>query len=135
MNSRAILPILILLGSCSPQRNEQQQPAPVDSYATVRAAVLADLRDPDSARFGSMTPGKSEAVCGTVNAKNGFGGFTGPTAFVWTPGRVVIYDDPAGWGEKGAEAEEFAALGCSIGPDQGQALAARKALDQINNEE
>ncbi len=54
-------------------------------------AVKQQLRDPASAVFGPMniywdrklngyyTP----AVCGTVNSKNGFGGYAGEKAFVF----------------------------------------------------
>lgn len=47
--------------------------------------VSARLRDPDSARFGKdYVSYKSGApvVCGTVNAKNAFGGFTGPEPYI-----------------------------------------------------
>jgi hypothetical protein len=125
---RILLPIAAL-AACS--RTAAPPPPAADPFAPARAAVLSVLKDPDSARFADLHPGKSDAVCGTVNARNGFGGYTGARAFVWTPGRVLIYDDPADWGKKGIEAEEFAALGCSIGPEQGQALAARRALDEM----
>ena len=43
------------------------------------------MRDPDSAdfrNFGYYSGGKTPAVCGEVNAKNAFGGFTGYERFV-----------------------------------------------------
>lgn len=70
------------------------RPDPKDvtySPLLVEMAVKQQLRDPDSAVFGRMniysdrklndyyTP----AVCGRVNAKNGFGGYTGEKAFVF----------------------------------------------------
>jgi len=48
--------------------------------AKVRAGVLENLRDPQSARFGLMRArmeGGVLWVCGTVNAKNAYGGYTG----------------------------------------------------------
>lgn len=55
-------------------------------------AVTAQLKDPDSAKFGDafvvVTPAKESpgledvAVCGLVNAKNGFGGYTGDQRYV-----------------------------------------------------
>lgn len=42
------------------------------------------LRDPDSAKFtavGVIRKGGTKAVCGTVNAKNGFGGMSGAEPF------------------------------------------------------
>lgn len=66
-------------------------------------AVKSVLRDPDSAKFGPMSgyddrkfAGKPvTAVCGVVNAKNGFGGFTGDKNFVYVtdPPMVVIDND------------------------------------------
>ena len=49
-----------------------------------KEAVLNKLKDPDSAKFGPMTVRDDHGtpvVCGTVNSKNGFGGFTGYTVF------------------------------------------------------
>jgi len=49
--------------------------------------VTASLKDPDSAEFGPVTYRKSksgvEVVCGDVNAKNGFGGYTGSIGFIF----------------------------------------------------
>ncbi|KAB2762759.1 hypothetical protein F9K98_13270 [Brucella anthropi] len=51
----------------------------------VKAAVIAKLKDPGSADFGNMKAGKDMSgkifVCGHVNAKNSYGGFTGMTPF------------------------------------------------------
>ncbi|WP_219810289.1 hypothetical protein [Halomonas caseinilytica] len=51
--------------------------------------VKSQLKDPESARFGDKIYGTREvgnasgenAVCGTVNAKNGFGGYAGEVRF------------------------------------------------------
>lgn len=50
--------------------------------ATAERAVTASLKDPDSARFGAAVFGGVDAAgakyaCGTVNAKNSMGGYTG----------------------------------------------------------
>lgn len=58
--------------------------------AAIREAVKGKLRDPDSARFGRafMTCGEKFAkqpmtfICGYVNAKNGFGGYTGDQPYM-----------------------------------------------------
>ncbi|MGE4351556.1 MAG: hypothetical protein AB7E52_05130 [Bdellovibrionales bacterium] len=51
-------------------------------YQGVRDA----LKDPDSAKFYAMKAGKDPSgvitVCGLVNAKNGFGGYTGKKPFI-----------------------------------------------------
>ena len=44
-------------------------------------AVKSKLKDPDSAKFENITVYKNVA-CGTVNAKNSFGGYSGKTRFI-----------------------------------------------------
>jgi hypothetical protein len=60
--------------------------------ATHREAVLAVLRDPNSAIFGSSYIGKYGAGCGLVNARNGFGGMSGMRRYV-VAGRITMIDD------------------------------------------
>jgi hypothetical protein len=52
----------------------------------IQKAVRASLKDPESARFGSIGATKSDkgviTACGMVNAKNSFGGYTGEKEFV-----------------------------------------------------
>jgi hypothetical protein len=55
-----------------------------------RHGIESDLRnglkDPDSARFGVMNAVKQKdgtiSICGWVNAKNSYGGYTGETPFI-----------------------------------------------------
>lgn len=53
--------------------------------SAVHAGVRANLKDPESARFESLTAVKDAAgdtiVCGMVNAKNSYGGYTGKQQF------------------------------------------------------
>jgi hypothetical protein len=126
---RALL-IVLLLAGCRRTASESPTVAPPDAPA--RAAILAQLRDPDGARFGPFERGRNGATCGTVNAHNGFGGYTGPRPFAWSASTGPIlyeFDGELGsWRERGEVAERFAALGCSIGADQGKAIAALQAL-------
>jgi hypothetical protein len=51
------------------------------------AGIKARLKDPDSAKFGPMSAARSDStgvvrVCGTVNAHNSFGGYSGSSRFV-----------------------------------------------------
>jgi hypothetical protein len=50
-------------------------------FGIVKASVIERLKDPESARFGKYVAGSSKSgditVCGFVNAKNSFGGYTG----------------------------------------------------------
>lgn len=58
--------------------------------------VTQSLRDPSSATFGKVFYANKagEAVCGYVNGRNGFGGFTGMKEFVVTvkSGTIEIND-------------------------------------------
>ncbi len=47
------------------------------SESESKKAVLANLKDPDSAKFGKFTQVGEELACMTVNAKNSMGGYTG----------------------------------------------------------
>lgn len=58
-----------------------------DAIKVVEAGVRKSLKDPNSAIFGSMVAAKNAAepgvyVCGYVNAKNSFGGYTGDQPFM-----------------------------------------------------
>jgi hypothetical protein len=58
-------------------------------FAEAKAAVTATLRDPASATFDGLFLGRVNprtgipAVCGRVNAKNGYGGYAGPVKFYY----------------------------------------------------
>ena len=65
----------LLLAGCAEYKIEKQ--------------VRESLKDPDSARFGEMSNSEDGAIaCGTVNAKNGFGGYTGDQTFMLHEGEV-----------------------------------------------
>jgi hypothetical protein len=52
----------------------------------IRAETMKRLKDPESARFGKMSASQDKdgslTVCGFVNAKNAFGGYTGMSPFM-----------------------------------------------------
>jgi hypothetical protein len=64
-------------------------------------AVIRTLKDPASAQFGRIFDGRGvvgmATVCREVNAKNGFGGYTGMTPFVYFPDddRAELITNPA----------------------------------------
>ncbi|TGP65469.1 hypothetical protein EN868_03205 [Mesorhizobium sp. M2D.F.Ca.ET.225.01.1.1] len=57
-----------------------------EEVTVIQKGVRESLKDPDSARFGNMVAAQEDAnsswVCGTVNAKNSFGGYTGDKPFM-----------------------------------------------------
>jgi hypothetical protein len=105
---KCLLALSILLSGCMPQQQIQysQSPSPamkallegkpepiIPSFklsAKTRGGIEADLRnglkDPESARFGMMNsvkhPDGTVSICGWVNAKNSYGGYTGEMPFI-----------------------------------------------------
>lgn len=77
---------------------------------TIQAGVRSSLKDPDSARFGAMRAAKDTkgavVVCGFVNAKNSFGGYTGDQPFVGTLSEAPALFLVAMFG--GTDSERFA---------------------------
>lgn len=65
-------------------------------YEAAKSAVIQQLKDPDSAKFGPLTRQTkpnvrgepTDVVCGAVNARNSFGGYSGMSGFVY------FVDDP-----------------------------------------
>ena len=105
---RLISAAMLLLSSCSAEpssgpdtlqvaSNSQSRTtaAPPDLRAQLigeaRAAVLAELPDPESARFSNEVGVLVEdgIVCGYVNAKNASGGYAGNTHFLYNRGSGV----------------------------------------------
>lgn len=54
--------------------------------SVVERAVMAVMKDPESARFGRITAAKGKdgivTVCGYVNGRNSFGGYVGEMPFI-----------------------------------------------------
>lgn len=62
--------VILLLAGCAPS-----------SQIDYETAVKQHLRDPQSAQFSDVTV-NVESVCGFVNSKNGFGGYSGKVPFI-----------------------------------------------------
>lgn len=90
-----IISSLLFLSACTsappsePPSITPGTPAQVEHYdrLMIRRAVLARLRDPDSARFSPIERAAEQTngdkvICGFVNARNGFGGYTGDTPYM-----------------------------------------------------
>jgi hypothetical protein len=79
------------------QAERERNSAKLSPYI-IELAVKRVLRDPDSAQFGEMhfyndrkLDGKQVTfACGSVNAKNGFGGYTGSEAFVFVNDTLTV---------------------------------------------
>lgn len=85
--SRLLLGACVFLSACAtaaPPVATQAIELSADQVAAVQAGLRASLKDPDSARFGPMKAsraGDAIYVCGYVNAKNSYGGFTGMQSY------------------------------------------------------
>ncbi|WP_252108847.1 MULTISPECIES: hypothetical protein [unclassified Halomonas] len=74
----------------------------VEESLEIRAinAVSRDLKDPSSAQFRDifgvqqLRGGDRVTVCGSVNAKNAYGGYVGYKPFSYTDGSVFIAGQP-----------------------------------------
>ncbi|PRA87653.1 hypothetical protein CQ054_04355 [Ochrobactrum sp. MYb29] len=82
---------LLALGGCQSALGPKPPTTPIALNDTqvqiVKDGLKKALKDPDSAVFGSMKASQSDKkgimnVCGTVNAKNSFGGFSGQSPYV-----------------------------------------------------
>ncbi|WP_337052507.1 hypothetical protein [Pseudoxanthomonas sp. USHLN014] len=78
---------LALLSAFSPGLAQAQaRPATSAESAEIRNAVVARLKDPDSAKIEAIDVAAPDAThiskfCGYVNAKNSFGGYAGALRF------------------------------------------------------
>jgi hypothetical protein len=85
-----VMRILLLIALVSAPAHAGQL-ATADQQATVIAMVKAKLKDPDSAQFKGIKRMDDGNYCGWVNAKNGFGGYTGfGVFFTGSKGAVMV---------------------------------------------
>lgn len=67
-----------------------------DLIAQAKESLTKDLKDPYSAVFEGIYMGKAAngapVVCGTINAKNAYGAYTGRKRFYYLPGHAKIDD-------------------------------------------
>jgi hypothetical protein len=86
----------------TPNPTTTNQNGPSVNTAAIQAAVSKLLRDPSSARFGETDVYNDRAyeglkrndACGSVNAKNGFGGYSGEVNFTVFVDLYVAGIDP-----------------------------------------
>jgi hypothetical protein len=81
--SMCAIGLIAVLGALAPED--------IRAVAAAQATVSAELRDPGSAHFSGLGYHKG-VVCGRVNAKNGFGGYSGDRRFIVTGGSTVTME-------------------------------------------
>jgi hypothetical protein len=62
-------------------------------------AVRARLKDPESAQFQNQRVSAKGAACGEVNAKNGFGGYTGFKRYIFAGKEMTVFESDMAPGE------------------------------------
>jgi hypothetical protein len=92
--------ILLLVSAAALSSCAKPTPTPEQQLIQeAHDAVRQKLKDPESARFKEddleVMP-EQGVVCGKVNAKNGFGGYTGAQEYVYVRGQgaALSEDDP-----------------------------------------
>lgn len=63
------------------KEEEQQQ---LNYILNAREHIKEKLKDPSSAKFSGEFVGRNGSVCGYVNAKNSFGGYTGESRYIFS---------------------------------------------------
>jgi hypothetical protein len=79
----------------APDPAREAQDLRLAAEVEARQLVTRMLKDPGSADFGDITGFAPHVACGSVNAKNGFGGFAGQTRFVYHVDDVAFDDGGA----------------------------------------
>lgn len=88
MTRKLFIGAALALGACAGKVETTPVALTPAHEQAVRSGIASRLKDPESAKFGpTMVASRSKEtgtirVCGTVNAKNGFGGYGGETRFV-----------------------------------------------------
>lgn len=103
-----VLGVLLLVGMCSGEKRNQSNNKPSNNKPTdfdyiylTKQGLEKRLKDPESAQFRNERVSRSSGnpvVCGEVNAKNGFGGFTGFEPYIGL-GDLVVMDNDMAQGE------------------------------------
>jgi hypothetical protein len=124
MKLHYVLPLLVLVAGC-------QQAGPDNSFQMeVERKVRNELRDPESAQFKDhyLYPA-NDVACGSVNSKNGFGGYIGFHYYAYADGRVYFADgDTAGFSRVSKKCSELKAAELHADIVKGrEERAARKA--------
>ncbi len=92
---------------CSSQLPQQRKPpvtwtkknASVDEIQNAKVKIISQLKDPESAIFGEVwamngTNGQ-RTICGYINARNSYGGYTGQKMFTLFNDSSIIEGDGA----------------------------------------
>jgi hypothetical protein len=77
---RAALLGFVCAVACGPNAEQRKALDDIQAIEVGKASVRANLKGPETAQFRNVV--RRKAVCGEVNAKNGFGGYGGYQRFM-----------------------------------------------------
>lgn len=87
----------------SPKSESTESTTYKQNYTLIARAeieVRDKLKDPDSAKFGfswsNKVVGGEEYVCGSVNSKNGFGGYAGERKYIYSSSQKSAFFEESG---------------------------------------
>lgn len=95
MRYGALIVVTAMLAACSGKPADPIEEENTTLKIRAEIALESKLRDPKSAEIESFVSriSGSPVVCGTVNAKNAFGGYTGRQLFVFAGDRAVLAEE------------------------------------------
>lgn len=86
---------VLAVAACGGAQPDAEQKENDNLRIKAEVAVEAKLRDPGSAQFEAFVSRISgePVVCGTVNAKNAFGGYTGKQLYIYADGQALLSEE------------------------------------------
>ncbi|MFV8905739.1 hypothetical protein ABQ333_10895 [Serratia fonticola] len=72
------------------KRESREKMEDFDKVSNAESKVSMSLKDPSSARFTGGKSYSSGAICGLVNAKNSFGGYSGNSRYIYYAKNVLL---------------------------------------------
>lgn len=96
----ALLLVAILPLSATAAKKHPKEPVVSSTIRIAQDKVRQSMKDPDSVKFAESGAMPNGAVCGMVNAKNSYGGYTGMMMYaVAADGSVYVASNDPGEGD------------------------------------
>ena len=129
----ALFAILLAIAACSPTSSAPRDPN-AELLAKAEEGILSQLKDPESAQFRNLLLNGQNVVCGEVNARNSFGGYSGFSAFWYDSGtgETFLFDPNQDGRGKAYDALMFEKKGCSIGSEHEGWLRTARLINESN---
>jgi hypothetical protein len=89
----------VVLTGCSESEAQKEARIQANMHVLAEKYVKAKLKDPESAQFQNKFIGIKGAACGEVNAKSGFGGYTGFKRYISAGKDLTVLEQDMAPGE------------------------------------